>query len=68
MAKTSLKVKQSRKPKYSTRAYTRCKVCGRPQKRRICCLAGKAKINTTNYFERAEGGVLWLLSAAAGGK
>ena len=30
MAKTSLKVKQTRKPKYSTRAYTRCKVCGRP--------------------------------------
>ena len=30
MAKTSLKVKQARKPKYSTRAYTRCKVCGRP--------------------------------------
>ena len=30
MAKTSLKVKQQRKPKYSTRAYTRCKVCGRP--------------------------------------
>ena len=27
MAKTSLKVKQARKPKYSTRAYTRCKVC-----------------------------------------
>ena len=31
MAKTSLKVKQQRKPKYSTRAYTRCKVCGRPK-------------------------------------
>ena len=30
MAKTSLKVKQTRKPKYSTRAYTRCKICGRP--------------------------------------
>ena len=30
MAKTSLKVKQTRKPKYSTRAYARCKVCGRP--------------------------------------
>ncbi|MEN1762151.1 MULTISPECIES: type Z 30S ribosomal protein S14 [Anoxynatronum] len=30
MAKTSLKVKQSRQPKYSTRAYTRCKRCGRP--------------------------------------
>ena len=30
MAKTSLKVKQARKPKYSTRAYTRCRLCGRP--------------------------------------
>ena len=30
MAKTSLKVKQSRKPKHSTQAYTRCKICGRP--------------------------------------
>ena len=30
MAKTSLKVKQARKPKYSTSAYTICKVCGRP--------------------------------------
>ena len=30
MAKTSLKVKQQRKPKYKTRADTRCRVCGRP--------------------------------------
>ena len=30
MAKTSLKVKQQRKPKFSTRAYTRCRICGRP--------------------------------------
>ena len=30
MAKTSMKVKQQRKPKYSTRAYTRCRICGRP--------------------------------------
>ena len=30
MAKTSLKVKQSRKPKFSTQFYTRCKICGRP--------------------------------------
>ena len=29
MAKTSMKVKQQRKPKFSTRAYTRCKI-GRP--------------------------------------
>ena len=30
MAKTSLKVKQSRPAKYSTREYTRCQRCGRP--------------------------------------
>ncbi len=29
MAKTCLKVKQSRKPKFSTRAYNRCQLCGR---------------------------------------
>jgi small subunit ribosomal protein S14 len=29
MAKTSLIVKAQREPKYSTRAYNRCKVCGR---------------------------------------
>ncbi|MCR4581767.1 MAG: type Z 30S ribosomal protein S14 [Bacilli bacterium] len=30
MAKTSLKVKQSRKQKFSVREYTRCERCGRP--------------------------------------
>lgn len=30
MAKTSLKVKAARKPKYAVRAYTRCNRCGRP--------------------------------------
>ena len=30
MAKTSMKMKQQAKPKFSTRAYTRCKICGRP--------------------------------------
>ena len=30
MAKTSLKVKQGRPAKYSTREYTRCQRCGRP--------------------------------------
>ena len=31
MAKTALKVKQSRTPKFGVRAYTRCKRCGRPK-------------------------------------
>ena len=30
VAKTSKKVSQKRTPKYSTRAYNRCKICGRP--------------------------------------
>lgn len=30
MAKQSLIVKQSRKPKYNVQAYTRCENCGRP--------------------------------------
>ncbi len=30
MARTALKVKQSRKQKFSTREYTRCTICGRP--------------------------------------
>ncbi len=31
MAKTALKVKQARKPKFEVRAYTRCTRCGRPK-------------------------------------
>ena len=31
MAKTGLKVKQARKPKFGVRAYTRCQKCGRPK-------------------------------------
>ena len=30
VAKTSMKVKQARPAKFSTRAYTRCRLCGRP--------------------------------------
>jgi len=30
MAKTSMTIKQQRTPKNSTRAYNRCKICGRP--------------------------------------
>jgi small subunit ribosomal protein S14 len=31
MAKKSLIAKQLKKPKFSTRAYTRCRRCGRPR-------------------------------------
>ena len=30
VAKASLKAKQKREPKYMTRRYTRCNICGRP--------------------------------------
>ncbi len=31
MAKTALIMKQQRAPKFKARAYTRCKLCGRPR-------------------------------------
>ena len=31
MAKKSLRIKQSRSPKFGVRAYTRCNRCGRPR-------------------------------------
>ena len=31
MAKKSLIAKQQRPPKFAVRAYTRCKICGRPR-------------------------------------
>ena len=31
MAKTSLIVRQQRAPKFKVRAYTRCRLCGRPR-------------------------------------
>ena len=30
MAKLSMKLKQQAEPKFSTRHYNRCKICGRP--------------------------------------
>jgi small subunit ribosomal protein S14 len=31
LAKTSIRVKAERKPKFKVRAYNRCPVCGRPR-------------------------------------
>lgn len=31
MAKTSIKIKAIRKPKFKVRAYNRCPLCGRPR-------------------------------------
>ncbi|MFA6730035.1 MAG: type Z 30S ribosomal protein S14 [Eubacteriales bacterium] len=30
MAKLAMRLKQQKPPKFSTRAYNRCKICGRP--------------------------------------
>lgn len=42
MARKALVIKQQRPPKFKTRGYTRCDICGRPkavyQKFRICRL------------------------------
>ena len=47
MAKTSMKIKQQRKPKFSTQAYTRCKICGRPHS---VLLANKIYISLPREF------------------
>ena len=51
MAKTSMKIKQQRPQKYSTREYTRCRICGRPHAVlrkygicRVCNLAYKGEL------------------------
>ena len=49
MAKTSLKVKQSRPAKFKSRAYTRCERCGRPhgvlRKYRLCRICFREMAN-----------------------
>ena len=45
MAKLSMKLKQARPAKFSTRAYTLCRICGRPpsllRKNGICRLCSR---------------------------
>jgi len=49
VAKTSLMVKASRTPKFKTRAYNRCQICGRPravyQKFQICRICFRTLAN-----------------------
>lgn len=49
MARLSLRIKQKQKPKFSTRAYTRCQLCGRPRavyrKFKICRLCFRKLAN-----------------------
>ena len=53
MAKTSLKVKASRKPKFKVRGYTRCQRCGRPR-----AVYQKLGICSVCFRERAHAGEL----------
>ena len=59
MAKTSMKIKQQRAPKFSTRAYTRCTICGRPHSVlrkygicRICFRELAYKGHTRSYYRK----------------
>lgn len=49
MAKTSLMIKANRPPKFSTRGYTRCQICGRSravyQKFMICRICFRTLAN-----------------------
>ena len=63
MAKKAMKVKQQRKQKFSSREYSRCKICGRPHAYlrkygicRICFreLAYKAKSGKSSGRHRSE--------------
>ena len=51
MAKLSMKLKQSRPAKFSTRAYTRCRICGRPHS-----VLGKYGVCRVCFRERAYKG------------
>ena len=60
MAKTSWLIKQSRPPKYKTRAYTRCGICGRSRavykKFGICriCLRERALLGEIPGMRKAS--------------
>ena len=52
MAKTALKVKQSRKPKFAVQGYTRCQRCGRP--RSVCRKFGLCRVCIRELAHRGE--------------
>ena len=60
MAKTSLIVKSNRKPKFSSRAYLRCGICGRSRavyrKFQICriCLRNRALLGQVPGLRKAS--------------
>ena len=61
MAKKSMKVKQARPAKYSSRQYNRCKICGRPhdylRKYGVCRIC---------FRERGHGGEVLGVERASG--
>ena len=69
MAKTSMKIKQQRPAKYSSREYNRCKICGRPHAYlrkfgicRICFreLAYKGEIPGVKMIDLEGTYLVWL--------
>jgi small subunit ribosomal protein S14 len=61
MAKTSMIVKNHRKPKYSAREYTRCERCGRPH-----AVIGKFKLCRICFRELAYKGQIPALKKRSG--
>ena len=68
MAKTAMKIKQQRPAKFSTREYSRCRICGRPHAYlrkygicRICFreLAYKGQIRGVKKVERSLMSEAW---------
>ena len=53
MAKTAMKIKQQRPAKFSTREYSRCRICGRPhaylRKYGICRICGRPHAYLRKY-------------------
>ena len=52
MAKLSMKLKQQAEPKFSTRRYNRCKICGRPHA--ICVTTVSAVSASVSWLTRAR--------------
>ncbi len=69
MAKTSMIVKNHRKPKYSAREYTRCERCGRPHavisKFKLCRICFRELAYT---IKRTKGGKVCVFCRLSGEK
>ena len=60
MARKSMVAKQKRKAKFSTREYSRCRICGRPhaylRKYGICRVKDKFQVSRRQAGKKKEGG------------